>query len=113
MIYGTEYMTAVQEFGCEVCGLVTSNPIHWFVIRCGDSELTVQRWNSEAANAAGVRPPGRPAATIRAPCECNRKLLDARAHRAPLGIPRDGVEQSATRRLHAAAVLSQCVRSVP
>jgi len=47
-------MTALQEFGCEVCGLVTSNPIHWFVIRCGDSELT-QRWNSEAANAAGAR----------------------------------------------------------
>jgi hypothetical protein len=37
----------------KVCGLVTTNPIHWFVIRCGDSELTVYRWNSETANAAG------------------------------------------------------------
>ena len=48
-------MTALQEFKCEVCGIVTNEPIHWFVIRCGDSELTVQRWNSEAANAAGAR----------------------------------------------------------
>lgn len=39
-------MTTLQEFRCEVCGLVSTNPVHWFVIRCGDSELTVQRWNS-------------------------------------------------------------------
>jgi hypothetical protein len=48
-------MTALQEFRCEVCGLVTANPTHWFVIRCGDSDLTVFRWSSEAANAAGAR----------------------------------------------------------
>jgi len=48
-------MTSLQEFRCEVCGLVTTNPIRWFVIRCGDSELTVYRWNSETANAAGAR----------------------------------------------------------
>jgi hypothetical protein len=48
-------MTTLQEFRCEVCGIITSNPIHWFVIRCGDSELTVHRWNSETANAAGAR----------------------------------------------------------
>jgi hypothetical protein len=40
-------MTSLQEFRCEVCGQVTTEPIHWFVIRCGDSELTVYRWNSE------------------------------------------------------------------
>jgi hypothetical protein len=34
-------MTMLKEFRCEVCGLVTTNPIHWFVIRCGDSDLTV------------------------------------------------------------------------
>ena len=45
-------MTTLQEFRCEVCGLVASNPIHWFVIRCGDSDLTVYRWSSENANAA-------------------------------------------------------------
>jgi hypothetical protein len=47
-------MTFLQEFRCEVCGLVTTNPIHRFVIRCGDSELTVHRWNSETADAAGA-----------------------------------------------------------
>jgi len=48
-------MTTLQEFRCEVCGIVSSNPIHWFVILCGDAELTVHRWNSQAANAAGAR----------------------------------------------------------
>src|SRR3979490_205983 len=54
-MHGTERMTSQQEFRGEVCGIVTSNPTHWFVIRCGDSELTVHRWNSETANAAGAR----------------------------------------------------------
>lgn len=48
-------MTSVQEFTCEVCGRITSNPMHWFVIQCGDSELTVIKWNLEAANAPGAR----------------------------------------------------------
>jgi hypothetical protein len=33
----------------------TTNPIHWFVIRCGDSDLAVYRWNSETAKAPGAR----------------------------------------------------------
>ncbi len=45
-------MTSLQEFRCEVCGLVTTNPIHWFVIRCGDSELTVY--------GGSLKPPTRP-----------------------------------------------------
>ena len=48
-------MVNVKEFRCEVCGIVTDNPIHWFVIQCGESQLTVLRWNAEAADAAGVR----------------------------------------------------------
>jgi hypothetical protein len=48
-------VTTLREFRCEVCGLVTTNPIHWFVIRCGDSDLTVYRWNSETANSPGAR----------------------------------------------------------
>ncbi len=47
-------MTSLQEFRCEICGTVTSNPIHWFVIQCGNSELTVLKWNAEAANAAAA-----------------------------------------------------------
>ena len=48
-------MSAVQEFKCEICGDVTTNPIHWFVIQCGDTDLTVTRWNTDAATAPGAR----------------------------------------------------------
>jgi len=48
-------MTTLGEFRYEVFGILTSNPIRWYAIRCGDSELTVRRWNSETANAAGAR----------------------------------------------------------
>jgi hypothetical protein len=48
-------MTTVQEYRCEICGRVTSNPMHWFVIQCSDSNLTVARWSSEAANAEAAR----------------------------------------------------------
>jgi hypothetical protein len=48
-------MTSLQEFRCEICGTITSNPLHWFVIQCRDSELTVLKWNLETANAAGAR----------------------------------------------------------
>lgn len=50
-----ELMTSLQEFRCEICGTVTSNPTHWFVIRCGDSELTVSKWNLQTASAAEAR----------------------------------------------------------
>jgi hypothetical protein len=55
LAYDKEIMASLQEFRCEVCGTVTSNPIHWFVIQCGDSELTVLKWNPETANATGAR----------------------------------------------------------
>jgi Zinc finger, ZZ type len=45
----------MKEFRCEVCGLVTTNPTRWFVIRCRDSDLTVYQWNSETANVPGAR----------------------------------------------------------
>ena len=48
-------MTTLREFRCEICGTVSSNPVHWFVIHCGDSELSVHSWSSEVANAAGAR----------------------------------------------------------
>ena len=54
----TEYrggMTTVREFKCEVCGRVSSNPLHWFVILCGDSDLTVRRWSADAADSPGAR----------------------------------------------------------
>ena len=48
-------MSSLQEYRCEVCGVVSSNPIHWFVILCGEPQLTVLRWNLESANASGAR----------------------------------------------------------
>jgi len=50
-----ELMTSLQEFRCEICGTITSHPIHWFVIQCGDPQLTVFRWNKDTANANGAR----------------------------------------------------------
>jgi hypothetical protein len=55
LVYDEESMTSLQEFRCEICGTVTNNPIHWFVIQCGNSELTVLKWNPEVANASGAR----------------------------------------------------------
>jgi hypothetical protein len=48
-------MAALQEFRCEICGTITSNPVRWFVIQCGDSELTVLKWNSDSANTVEAR----------------------------------------------------------
>lgn len=48
-------MTSIKEYSCEICGTVTGNPTHWFVIQCGNLELTIIKWNSEAANAPGAR----------------------------------------------------------
>jgi hypothetical protein len=27
-------MSTLKEFRCEICGIVSENPIHWFVIEC-------------------------------------------------------------------------------
>src|SRR5215472_5655944 len=48
-------MTSIREYSCEICGTFSKNPTHWFVIQCGNVELTVIKWNSEAANAKGAR----------------------------------------------------------
>jgi hypothetical protein len=48
-------MSTVKEFKCEICGIVSSKPIHWFVIECGDLKLAVIKWNLEAAGAPTAR----------------------------------------------------------
>jgi hypothetical protein len=48
-------MTTLQEFRCEICGTVTSHPVHWYIIQCGDSDLTLNKWSTAAANAEGAR----------------------------------------------------------
>ena len=48
-------MSSVQEFRCEICGIVSSNPVRWLVIQCSNSQLTVFKWDEEKANARGAR----------------------------------------------------------
>jgi hypothetical protein len=48
-------MATLSEFKCEICGTMTENPIHWFVIECGDLKLSVLKWSMESANSAGAR----------------------------------------------------------
>jgi hypothetical protein len=48
-------MSTLKEFKCEICGIVTANPIHWFVIECGDVKLSVHKWNLEAAGGPAAR----------------------------------------------------------
>jgi hypothetical protein len=48
-------MATITEFRCEICGTASANPIRWFVIQCGATELKVIKWNAEAAAAEGAR----------------------------------------------------------
>ena len=48
-------MAAVAEFSCEVCGTVSAHPTHWFIIQCSNRQLTVMKWDTEAALAEGAR----------------------------------------------------------
>jgi hypothetical protein len=48
-------MSTLREFKCEICGIMTENPIHWFVIECGDLKLSVLKWNLEAASTPAAR----------------------------------------------------------
>ena len=48
-------MTTLKEFQCEICGIVSDDPIHWFVIECGDEKLTVLRWDLAEANSPAAR----------------------------------------------------------
>ena len=48
-------MSTLQEFQCEICGIVEQNPIHWLEIECGDATLEVHKWDVEKANRKGAR----------------------------------------------------------
>ena len=48
-------MSTLKEFQCEICGIVSDHPTHWFVIECGDQQLAVIRWNLEAASKPTAR----------------------------------------------------------
>ena len=48
-------MSSLKEFQCEICGIVSENPNHWFVIECGDSKLAVIKWDLTAAASPAAR----------------------------------------------------------
>jgi hypothetical protein len=48
-------MSSLKEFQCEICGIVTDNPIHWYVIECGEKNLSVIKWDLVAASSASAR----------------------------------------------------------
>jgi hypothetical protein len=48
-------MSSLREYRCEICGRVTNNPQHWFMIDCGASRLSVSRWEPESASLPDTR----------------------------------------------------------
>ncbi len=48
-------MASIKEYRCEICGTVTGNPAHWFVIHCGRSQLAMRVWDADSANAPDAR----------------------------------------------------------
>src|SRR4029077_14112032 len=48
-------MSSLKEFRCEICGTVSENPIHWFVIECTDQKLAVIKWDLSAATSPTAR----------------------------------------------------------
>jgi hypothetical protein len=48
-------MSSLKEFQCEICGIVSENPNHWFVIECGDLKLAVIKWDLTAASSPTAR----------------------------------------------------------
>jgi hypothetical protein len=48
-------MSSLKEFQCEICRIVSENPIHWFVIECGDQKLAVIKWDLTAASSPTAR----------------------------------------------------------
>src|SRR5271154_2362581 len=50
-----EGMSSLKEFQCEICGIISENPIHWFVIECGDQTLAVIKWEETAAASPSAR----------------------------------------------------------
>ncbi len=43
------------SYRCEICGEESQNPVRWVVIHCSNEQLTVFKWNKEAADQRGAR----------------------------------------------------------
>jgi hypothetical protein len=42
-------------YRCEICGEESPKPVRWIVIQCNEKQLTVFKWDKEAADAKGAR----------------------------------------------------------
>jgi hypothetical protein len=40
-------------YKCEICGLESSAPTHWFVIHCCDTKLGIYKWDVNEADQPG------------------------------------------------------------
>jgi hypothetical protein len=48
-------MSSLREFQCEICRIVSQDPVRWFVIECGDQKLSVIKWDLNAALSPTAR----------------------------------------------------------
>lgn len=48
-------MSSLTQYRCEICGTETTNPVHWFLIRCNSKELKVLKWDFEEASIPDTR----------------------------------------------------------
>jgi len=48
-------MSSLRAFRCEICGVVTTNPLYWFLVECGSPRLTVLRWELDSAGKPDAR----------------------------------------------------------
>jgi hypothetical protein len=46
---------SLREFRCEICGMVSENPIHCFGIECPDQKLAVIKWELTVATSSTAR----------------------------------------------------------
>jgi hypothetical protein len=50
-----ERMSSLKEFQCEICRIVSQDPVRWFVIECGDQKLSIIKWDLTAALSPTAR----------------------------------------------------------
>jgi len=42
-------------YRCEICSEESDSPLHWIVIHCNSTQLTIYKWSKDAADAYGAR----------------------------------------------------------
>jgi hypothetical protein len=42
-------------YRCEICSEESDSPLHWVVIHCTSTQLTIYKWSKDAADSYGAR----------------------------------------------------------